>query len=81
MEKEEVDKIVDETIVKKGYHGKDKQPPRYLKLRNILNIIFMVGAIVGLLMYFYGDRFIGTIVIMIAMAIKIAESIIRMTYR
>ena len=81
MEKEEVDKIVDETIGKKSIHKREKQPAQNLKIRNILNIIFMIGAIIGLLMYFYSDKFAGTIIILIAMSIKIAESIIRMINR
>ena len=81
MEKEEVDKIVDETIGKKSIHKMEKQPAQNLKIRNILNIIFMIGAIIGLLMYFYSDKFAGTIIILIAMTIKIAESIIRMINR
>ena len=28
---------------------------KFLKIRNVLNIIFMAGAIVGILLYFYTD--------------------------
>ena len=35
---------------------------RYLVLRNVLNIIFMLGALAGVLVYFYGDQDAGTVV-------------------
>ncbi|MGI6242463.1 MAG: hypothetical protein ACOYJK_02820 [Prevotella sp.] len=48
-----------------------------LKLRNWLNAIFMIGAIVGILIYFFGDQTIGTIVILAAMVFKIVEAALR----
>lgn len=81
MEKEKVDKIAEETLERPIHHSKEEIPKRYLALRNILNIIFMIGALVGLLIYLFSDEFSGTIVIMAAMAIKIIESVLRITYR
>ena len=49
-----------------------------LKLRNILNIIFMLGAIAGLVVYFFINHTIGTIIILAAMVFKIVESSIRL---
>ena len=34
----------------------DERPDRYLKLRNILNLIFMIGAIIGVSIYLWGTR-------------------------
>lgn len=48
-----------------------------VKLRNWLNLIFMIGAVAGVLVYFFGDQTIGTIVILVAMVFKIVESAIR----
>lgn len=48
-----------------------------IKLRNWLNLIFMIGAVAGILIYFFGDQTIGTIVILVAMVFKIVESAIR----
>ena len=50
---------------------------KFLKIRNILNIIFMIGAIAGVLIYFYADRPTGTIIILVAMVFKMIESILR----
>lgn len=50
---------------------------KFLKIRNVLNIIFMAGAIVGILLYFYTDRTGGTITILAAMVFKMIESILR----
>ena len=48
------------------------------KIRNLLNIIFMIGAIVGVIYYLTKDRTIGTYIILISMCFKIAESSLRM---
>ena len=49
-----------------------------LKLRNILNLIFMVGAIVGVGIYLLGDKTVGTIVVLVAMSFKIVECSLRL---
>ena len=54
---------------------------QYFKIRNILNIIFMIGAVVGMGFYFFGNRTIGTIIIIIAIVIKLTESSIRLIHR
>jgi hypothetical protein len=48
------------------------------KLRNVLNIIFMVLAVIGVIYYLTKDRMTGTYIILIAMCFKIAESSLRM---
>ncbi len=50
---------------------------RFFKIRNILNIIFIVGAVSGVLLYLYFNKTIGTIVILVAMVFKIIECILR----
>ena len=49
-----------------------------LKLRNILNIIFMVGAVIGVGIYLLADTFVGTIVVLAAMCFKIVECSLRL---
>lgn len=49
-----------------------------LKIRNILNIIFMLLAIVGVIIYVAKDSFVGTLVVLFAMAIKMVECMMRM---
>lgn len=65
------------------------RPPRHrrsddggnqFKLRQILNIIFMVGAVIGVIVYFAGSHTIGTIIILAAMVFKMAESAIRLIH-
>jgi uncharacterized membrane protein YoaK (UPF0700 family) len=56
---------------------KPAKDDRFLHTRNILNIIFMVGAICGVLLYFYSGHTLGTIVILAAMVFKIVECSLR----
>lgn len=50
---------------------------RFMFLRNILNIIFMLGALIGMVIYFKVDHQIGTIVILSSMSFKIVECVFR----
>ena len=49
------------------------------KIRNCLNIIFMVLAVIGVIYYLTKDRMVGTYIILIAMCFKIAESSLRVS--
>ena len=49
-----------------------------LGLRNVLNIIFMLLAIIGVCIYVWGDSTIGTYVIIGGMAFKMVECCLRM---
>lgn len=51
---------------------------QYFRLRNLLNIIFMLGAIVGVAVYMLSDRTVGTVVILVAMLFKIVECVFRL---
>ena len=48
------------------------------KIRNILNIIFMITALVGVIWYLTKDKTTGTYIILCSMCFKIAESSMRM---
>ena len=48
------------------------------KIRNILNIIFMIGAVVGVYYYLSVDEIKGIYIILIAMCFKMAEASLRM---
>ncbi len=64
--------------IRKRRRGEEEKPAdQILKLRNWLNIIFMVGAIIGVLLYFFHDQNTGTIVVLGAMIFKIVESALR----
>ncbi len=59
------------------HRGEDNQPKPFLRLRNWLNIIFMIGAVVGVVVYYCGNQTLGTIIILAAMVFKIAEAAMR----
>ena len=51
------------------------------QIRNILNIIFMIGAVVGVILYLSKNEerhYPGLYIILISMCFKIAESSMRM---
>ena len=48
------------------------------KIRNILNIIFMITALGGVIWYLTKDKTVGTYIILFSMCFKIAESSMRM---
>lgn len=50
---------------------------RFFNVRNFLNIIFIIGAIIGVLLYVYYTKTIGTIIILASMVFKIIECILR----
>ena len=52
------------------------------QIRNILNIIFMIGAVVGVILFLSKNEEshnLGLYIILISMCFKIAESALRMT--
>lgn len=54
---------------KKLNDGRDQ----FLMVRQILNLIFMIGAIIGVIIFLTGNQVTGTIVILASMVFKIAE--------
>lgn len=67
----------DNQILQKSTSHKRPDNDKWLFLRNILNIIFMIGAVIGVAIYIKGDQNTGTIVVLAAMAFKIVECIFR----
>ena len=55
----------------------EKSRDRFFKIRNCLNIIFMIGAIVGMVVYFFSSHTVGTVIIICAMLFKMAECCLR----
>lgn len=47
-------------------------------IRNILNLIFMLMALAGVAYYVFADKYVGTIIILVAMAFKMVEASMRM---
>ena len=50
---------------------------KFLKIRNILNIIFMIDAIARVIFYITSSQTTGIIIIMSSMVFKIAECCLR----
>lgn len=59
------------------HRNSDKPKGRFFMLRQILNLLFMIIAVVGVVMYLCYDQTKGTIVVIIAMAFKMSESVLR----
>ena len=55
----------------------DKEQDQFLPIRNILNIIFIIGAIIGVSVYFLSDTTVGRFIVLGSMVFKIAETILR----
>lgn len=57
---------------------RQERKDRFLYIRQWLNIIFMLGTVVGVIVYFLADlTTTGTIIILVAMVFKITECILR----
>ena len=77
MEKNELNELEDSAI--KPHHrlkeitGKDQ----YLQIRQVLDIIFMMGPINGFCIFYFSNQLTGTVIILAAMVFKIAECAFR----
>ena len=68
-----------ETYIPRHRRGEEDKPrDRFFKIRNILNLIFMLGAVVGVLLYFFSSHAVGTFVLLCAIIFKIAECCLRL---
>lgn len=57
---------------------RQERKDKFLYIRQWLNIIFMLGAVVGVIVYFLADlTTTGTIIILVAMVFKIIECVLR----
>lgn len=59
-------------------HRRGAQQDPNIVLRQWLNIIFMVGALTGVIIYIFGTQSTGIYVILGAMVFKIIECALRM---
>lgn len=73
MTKDEMNEIVEQ-----GAQHHKRPANRMKKVRNILNIIFIVGVIIGMTYYFMADKTVGYWIIGISMAFKFVEATIRL---
>lgn len=68
---------VQEVFSRRRTHRKPASD-QLLGFRNVLNIIFMILAIVGVVVYLWVDSTIGTYIVIGGMAFKMVECCIRM---
>ena len=62
-------------------HRRGEEPEdydRFASLRQLLNIIFMIGAIVGMFVYFKYSHNLGGGIIIGSMAFKLIECVLRL---
>ncbi len=50
---------------------------RFFKVRNTLNIVFLIGAVIGLYFYFFDSEETGKVIILASIFIKFIERILR----
>lgn len=61
----------------KSRRDEDSLKRKYFVVRNILNTLFVIGAIVGMAIYFLHSEETGTYVILSSMVLKMAECCFR----
>lgn len=64
-----------------GRLRRKKPTDRFFKVRNVLNIIFLLGAVAGIAVYYLHNHTVGIIVILISMIFKMAECCLRFSKR
>lgn len=58
-------------------HRNEKKRDRFFVFRNVLNILFMIGAVVGVIVYL-NDRTTGTAIVLTSIVVKFTECVLRM---
>lgn len=74
-----VEQATSESVVRRPerHHRKpENQKGGFYKLRQIFNVIFMIGAVIGAFVY-WKDETMGAVIIITAMAFKMAECVLR----
>lgn len=66
--------------LQRRHRGEHEQKDNHLRLRNVLNIIFMLLAIIGAAVYYWSDHTTGAIILLVAVVFKIVESALRIKF-
>ena len=53
---------------------------RFYKMRNILNTLFVLMAIIGMAIYFFSNTFVGGAILIVCVFIKLTESTLRIIH-
>ncbi len=62
---------------KRSRHRQEKRRDALLPIRNVLNIVFMLLAIIGVIVYLTKNTETGIIIVLAAMGFKMIECILR----
>lgn len=62
-------------------HRQPREHTRIDYIRHWLNIIFMLGAVVGVIFYFLSDSNTGVIILLTAIVFKFVECVLRVINR
>ena len=73
----ETEEEVQEILPRRRSHRKPASD-QLLGFRNVLNIIFMILALVGVVVYVWFDSTVGTYIVIGGMAFKMVECCLRM---
>ena len=68
---------LEESPVKRHHRKPEKERGKFFLLRQILNIVFMLVAVAGCVVYVKVDNRMGAVIIIIGMAFKMAECALR----
>lgn len=68
---------VEEPSVRIHHRKSEKERGKFFLLRQILNVIFMLVAVAGCVVYVKVDNRMGAVIIIIGMAFKMAECALR----
>lgn len=68
---------VEEHSVRRHHRKPEKERGKFFLLRQILNVIFMLVAVAGCVVYVKVDNRMGAVIIIIGMAFKMAECALR----
>lgn len=53
---------------------------RFFKIRNILNLLFIIGAIIGMVSYYFVNETVAELILVICVVIKIGECMLRLIH-
>ncbi|MCR4773204.1 MAG: hypothetical protein K5854_02450 [Prevotella sp.] len=53
---------------------------RFLVIRNVLNLVFIVLAVIGVAVYLLQSETVGTVILIFAIILKFAETILRIMH-
>jgi len=74
--------MTDETSVPHRHRmSEERSNNRLFKIRNILNTIFLIGAVVGVAVYYFSNHAVGITIVLFAMVPKMVECCLRFFHK